>query len=389
MFHGRAEKKDLQLLVERDPDVPQFVYGDEGKLRQVLINLLGNAIKFTDEGGVVLRIRTQKPLPQVSDTQEGKAVKVKLFVEVEDTGQGIEPDKLITIFEPFVQASSKRQMQEGTGLGLAISRRFVNLMGGDIAVESVLGKKSIFRFDVELTLASAAALVEYQNPRRVIGLEPGQRTFRVLVVEDKLESRTLLVRLLTFIGFEVQEAIDGEEATRLAETWRPDLILMDMRMPVMDGYEATQRIKATPEGKKIIVIATTASVFEHEQDKVFAAGCDDLLTKPFRESKLFEKLEKHLKVAFRYEQIETDATSARKEAVWEFTSDALLALLPEQLSELEKASTSANAKRLNEIIAEIRGKDQTLADNLAQLVKAYRFDKILALVQAVESQKPA
>jgi two-component system sensor histidine kinase ChiS len=238
MFALRAHQKGLSLHFELAPGLPRYVVADEGKLRQILMNLLGNAVKFTWRGGVMLRAQGEQV-----DTDG-----FRLHVEVEDSGPGISPDDLDRIFEPFVQSVEGRQDQEGTGPGLSISRQFARLMGGDITVESEQGDGSTFMLDVPLRRIETAELPGATVRRRAIGLEPGQPIYRLLIVDDKEVNRQLLRRMLEPFGFEIREAADGAEAVELWKTWEPHLIWMDIRMPVMDGYDATRAIKASLKG---------------------------------------------------------------------------------------------------------------------------------------------
>nr|MDJ0845301.1 PAS domain S-box protein [Crocosphaera sp.] len=278
MLHLKAEEKNLQLLFEKTTDLPQYIETDEGKLRQVLINLLGNAIKFTQEGGVILRIKTS----EITDENQ----EIILTFEVEDTGPGIAAEEVDQLFEAFGQTETGRNSNEGTGLGLPISRKFVQLMGGEISVSSILGQGSLFAFTIQANLIHAHRIKVNKPPRRVVGLVPHQPNYRILAVDDRLESRILLVKLLSSMGFNVRQASNGQEALDIWEHWQPHLIWMDMRMPILDGYKATERIKATPQGQETVIIALTASAFEEERNLVLSAGCDDFMRKPFREEVL-------------------------------------------------------------------------------------------------------
>ena len=292
LFRLRATAKGLMLHVTCDPDVPRFVHADESKLRQVLINLLGNAIKFTTEGSISLRVRR---------TEEAGIC--NLIFTVQDTGSGITPDDMAHIFEPFVQAVNGRMGQEGTGLGLSISQQFVRLMGGELTASSagVSGQGSRFQFSVPMCLATDAESVESPKVSRAIGLEPGQGEYRLLVVDDRMESRKLLADLLAQLGFVVHTAKNGLQALKIWEEWQPHLIWMDMRMPVMDGREATRRIKATAQGQATIIIGVSASVLTEQRALMLADGCDDFVRKPFREDEIVGRLVKHLGVRMRYE----------------------------------------------------------------------------------------
>ncbi|MEM8779271.1 MAG: PAS domain S-box protein, partial [Cyanobacteria bacterium P01_G01_bin.49] len=234
MLYLKAEEKNLQLIIEQTPAVPQYIQTDEGKLRQVLINLLGNAIKFTQEGGVILRVK--------GDTPKNKKKSITLTFEVEDTGPGIAEAEIGQLFEAFGQTEAGKNSHEGTGLGLPISRKFVQLMGGKITVSSVLGRGSLFAFTIKANIVTANSIKINKPTRRVIGLAPNQPQYRILAVDDRLESRILLVKLLSSMGFNVRQASNGQEALDVWEAWEPHLIWMDMRMPIIDGYKATQRI---------------------------------------------------------------------------------------------------------------------------------------------------
>ena len=372
MFRLRTDDKSLTLSFARTEEVPQFVQTDEGKLRQVLTNLLGNAVKFTEEGGVALRI--------------SKAIEDEcLIFEIEDTGPGIAPDELETVFEPFVQTANIEQSQEGTGLGLSISRQFARLLGGDISVSSEFGQGSVFRFELPIGVADAAEVKVAQPSRRVAGMEQGQPTYRLLIVDDRETTRQLLVKLLEPLGFEVREAVHGQEAIEIWERWEPHLIWMDMRMPVMDGYEATRRIKAVAKGKDTVIVALTASAFDEDQETILSAGCDDIVRKPFRQEEIFDRLAKHLGVCFIYEEESIQPNSAlTAETSDVLTPAALAALPPDWVTELQQATTKANLNQILDLIDQIRGQNGALADALADLAQNFDYKKILALIEQAE-----
>ncbi|HEY9728774.1 MAG TPA: response regulator [Chroococcales cyanobacterium] len=356
MFQLKANAKDLLLKVERTLDVPQYVQTDENKLRQVLINLLSNGIKFTSQGSVTLRAMGNDDASVERETQNTRDAetssttlsasststpKYRLVFQVEDTGCGIAPNELPTIFDPFVQTKTGRQSMQGTGLGLAISQQFVRLMGGDISVSSQLGHGTTFTFDIQVCLVASVQEKTISTTQRVLGLQPNQPNYRILVVEDVRVNRRLLVKLLGAVGFEVQEAENGQQGIDAWERWQPHLIFMDMQMPVMDGYEATKEIKKAQARKLLakrgetqdeksldsgfklqnrehqtddplhplsltnptstVIIALTASAFEEQRLAILEAGCDDFLRKPFREEQLFEKIAHYVGVRYIYE----------------------------------------------------------------------------------------
>ena len=257
MLQFRVQSKELQLVVEQDPELPRFVHTDEKKLYQVLTNLLSNAIKFTKQGSVSLRVRvTQKDQKSCH-----------LCFEVEDTGVGIAPAEIDKLFKVFVQAQAGNNLSQGTGLGLAISQKLVKLMGGQIRVKSTLNRGSTFSFEIAVQLPQAESLTPESINQRVIGLAPGQPSYRILVVEDLEENRRLLVESLTSVGFEVREAQHGVEALSLWESWLPHLILMDLRMPIVDGYTAIKYIRKFPKSQETVIIALTASVLKKSERK--------------------------------------------------------------------------------------------------------------------------
>ena len=369
MFRLRTDEKGLTLSFARIEEVPQYVRTDEGKLRQVLTNLLGNAVKFTEEGGVALRIARA-----VEDE--------RLIFTVEDTGPGIDPEELETVFEPFVQTAIIERSQEGTGLGLSISRQFARLMGGDISVSSELGQGSVFRFELPVGVADAAEVEVAQTSRRVVGLEQGQPTYRLLIVDDRETTRQLLVKLLEPLGFEVREAAQGRDSIKIWERWEPHLIWMDMRMPVMDGYEAARQIKATAKGKSTIIIALTASAFEEDQETILSAGCDDVVRKPFRKEEIFDRLAKHLGVCFVYDEAPIQPTKALMAEIHDVLRPTALAVLPSDwVTELQQATMKANLNQILALTDQIRGQNAALADALADMAQNFEYKKIMKLIE--------
>ncbi|MGK7875030.1 MAG: PAS domain S-box protein [Xenococcaceae cyanobacterium] len=408
MLRLKAESKGLQLIFDRAREVPQYMQGDESKLRQVLINLLGNAVKFTEAGTVILRMRVRKSEVRSHKSEKNLSVgdenpatrkatdnplldfriqnsELRLFFEVQDTGPGISPNELESLFEPFVQTKSGQSVQEGTGLGLPISREFVRLMGGELTVSSVLGMGATFKFDVPLTLAEPSSVPVQQPSRQVIGLEPDQPQYRILVVEDKWTNRQLLVKLLEKIGFEVREAENGREAIALWSSWEPHLIWMDMRMPVMDGYEATKHIKATSSGQATTIIALTASAFEEERADILAAGCDDFVRKPFQEEVILEKMAEHLGVRYIYKEPVLKQDNRRgisEETPTTANLDFHLSQMPaEWVAQLEGAALKGFDRHVFQLIEQIPSTHAPLANALADWANNFRFDKVINLIQ--------
>ena len=379
MLRLPAEAKNLSLRMYRDAIVPRYVKTDEVRLRQVLVNILGNAIKFTHNGSVILRVSYESP------KEDGPSIPVLRF-EVEDTGIGIAATETDRIFDPFVQTERGRSSQAGTGLGLPISRQFVRLMGGDISVTSEVGKGSTFSFHVEIEPAIAEDLLAVDRFHEVIGLALGQPKYRILIVEDNPQNRALLVEMLQPLGFRIREAVNGQEGIEICEEWDPNLIFMDMHMPVMDGFEATRRIKRDPKGKKTKIVAVTASVFEHEQELVMEAGCDDFIRKPIRSEEIFQTLVKHLGVKFRYAESAGEVNEDTQKLDEEDVRKHLRSLPPEWVSRLHEAAVAGDIEVAADLVEEIRERDGVLSDTLRGLVKQYRLGKVAAITEKMERQ---
>ncbi len=373
MFQLRAVEKGLSLLVERHTEVPRAIRADTGKLRQVLINLFSNALKFTATGRITLRVGV---MPEHAATEPWH--ERRLVFEMIDTGVGIPPDELATIFDPFVQAETNDKPKEGTGLGLSISLQFVRLMGGELTASSTPGQGSNFRFTLPFKPADMVEQPVETLHRRVIGLAPGQPAYRLLVVEDQADSRKLLVKLLTTFGFDVREAENGQAAVEICTAWEPHLIWMDMRMPVMDGYTATRRIKATIQGQSVVVIALTASAFEAERAMILAQGCDDFLRKPFRQAEIIDTLVRFLGVRFEYAATASPlAEHATRAAHDELTAQTLAAMPPAWLEALQAAAISADLDQMITLIDDLRPAHNVLAEALEDLAHNFEHDTIL------------
>jgi CheY-like chemotaxis protein len=389
MFQLKAQSKGLKLNFERSPDVPQYVQTDEGKLRQVLINLLGNAIKFTESGCVTLRVKSvmgngQKVIGNGVNSSNYllPITYYQLHFEVSDTGPGISPQEIDSLFEAFTQTAAGQHSQGGTGLGLRISRSFVQLMGGDITVDSTFGHGATFKFDIKIKLAQASEIQTTQASGRVMGLAPNQREYRLLVVEDHSDSCQLLVKLLTSIGFLVREASNGQEAVALWESWEPHLILMDMRMPVMDGYEATAKIKSHLKGQATVIIALTASAFEEQRKIILSEGCDDFIGKPFQEKILLEKIAQHLGVQYVYEDSPQVTSLHSAERLEVLTPEALAVMPDEWRSQLYRAAEACNDQEILSLIEQIPEEHAELKLALDNLVDNFRLDLIFDLTEA-------
>ena len=389
MFQLKADDQHLQLIFERSPDVPRYVRTDEVKLRQVLINLLNNALKFTKDGGVSVRVTGENRESGMGNQEVAPHSLLPtpyfLFFEVEDTGAGIAPEELDSLFEAFVQTQTGKESQEGTGLGLPISRQFVQLMGGEMTVSSEVGCGTTFKFDITVSVVDATDIENKQPMRRVIGLEPNQPTYRILIVDDKPVNRQLLMKLLNPLGFELQEASNGKQAIEVWDTFEPHLIWMDMRMPIMDGYEATKHIKTTTKGQATAIIALTASVLEEERAVILSTGCDDFMRKPFRETDIFEAMNKHIGVRYLYEEpTAADALGTEDTSNSVLTVAAFRALPQSWVIELKQALLNVDLDLIATIIEQIHSQDAALAKAIANCIDNFEYDNILKLISESE-----
>ena len=365
MLRLRVQDKGIYLVFELDPALPRAVTGDPAKLRQVILNLLGNAIKFTDQGGVTLRGR---PV--------AGARGLRLRFEVEDTGRGIAPEELGLLFRPFEQTRAGRSSLEGTGLGLSISQQFVRLMGGEITVTSQPGRGSCFSFEVEVGAAEGARPAAEEG-RRAVRLAAGQPAWRILIAEDRWQNREVLLGLLQPLGFQVRAAHDGAEAVEIAARWRPHLIWMDIRMPVMDGYEATRRIKAAPGGEEVVIIALSANVFEDDRQRMLSVGCADFVAKPFREQEIFDALVRYLGCALVYE--DAAAAGGEDEADEAGLAARVAGLAAPWRGRLRAAAEAADPAAIEALAAEIAAAEPAVADHLRAAAGRFDYDALLGL----------
>lgn len=366
----RAESKGLKLQLEQQPSFPQFISGDETKLRQAVINLIGNAIKFTEQGTVTLRLSAE-----TIDSNHSH-----LHIEVQDSGMGISPEDQGLIFEPFIQVGL-RNTQKGTGLGLSITRKLVELMGGELTVNSHLGQGACFRINLPAQLAETSISREVNsNQSRVLGLAPGQGECRILIVEDQMENWLLLQRLLQDAGLSVRIAQNGMQGIEEFENWHPQLIWMDIRMPVLDGMETTRRIRRLKGGDKVKIVALTASAFQEEREQIMAAGMDDFVGKPYRPDEIFDCLSRQLGLIFTRSQSldepQQEEPSLQRED---------LALLPGKLRDaLRQAAVELDQEKLATLLVLVEHQNPRLAKTITQMVKAYRFADLCLLLEPAD-----
>jgi signal transduction histidine kinase/CheY-like chemotaxis protein len=377
MFEARARQRGLALGVEYSADTPQYIRADEGKLRQILINLMGNAINFTDTGSVSLHVSLANDGTRREKQTDQYCL---LHFSVEDTGVGIAPEELEIIFEPFMQTKNN-QRQQGTGLGLAISRQQVELLGGRLEVTSKAGAGSIFSFEVPVM--RGVAVDAPTSPKRIVGIAPSQNAdhdgpFRLLIVEDVDVNRRFMIKLLTSLGFEAREAANGEEAITVWEAWQPHLIFMDLRMPVMDGLEATRRIKAKPQGQKTVIVALTASAFDEDRESVLRQGCDDFIRKPASENQIAATLQKYLGVQFIYESVLPNTPQPGR---FDSASIGQARALPEEWKErMRQALVEADALKMQALIQQIEVEFPDAGKTLTEMLYHFDYDNISSLI---------
>ncbi len=366
MFRVRANDKHLYLKFEGISEIPRSISGDESKIRQVLINLLGNAIKFTDSGGVTAIFSS---VPVTDDS-------VQITIIIKDTGMGIAPEEQDKLFRYFEQTSSGKKSNSGTGLGLALSRDYIRLMGGDITVISQENKGAEFTIQLPVTRVAEENL-NMGKSQKVIRIAPGNKNFKILIVEDNYENRTFLSLLLQQVGFEVRDAVNGREGIRIAREWHPDFIWMDIRMPEMDGIEATRILKTNPDTASIFICALTASAFEEDRKKIVDVGFDDFIRKPFLEDELFAVMARLLGISFLSEMDEVPEENGESL----LNSSTFQQIDSSLLDNLYNAVIKLDREEIEEITTQIKSQDEIIGEKLQILAENLEFDRIIAVLE--------
>ncbi len=425
MFRLKAKDKGLDLIFNSAADLPEFVITDESKLRQVLINLLGNAIKFTEQGRVSLDVthsyialpdnannavnKTTDAAPLDSNPENNSNItkslplEIRLFFDIADTGLGITPEEMPLLFQVFRQTATGHKSQQGTGLGLPISRQYVQMLGGDIVVQSS-PQGSCFSFAIDATLTDACFEDSIPLQGEVLGLAPGQDAYRILIVDDVPENRLLVAKILDKVGFAVAEAENGLQAVGLWQSWHPHLILMDIRMPVLDGYGAArairdleQEINQSPaiSSPKTIIIALTASAFQEQKQVILAAGCDDIIIKPLQSDVLLNKIAQYLKVEYIYQYSSVGVVNQNTSNSQEVDLAQLQILLRQQpaawLAKIQQAAVQGNDQLIVQLVQQIPVEQETtgfsqheeLAITLSNLAQNFQFEKIIEIIHQV------
>ncbi len=378
MFSLKAYDKNLYLRCEWDVNVPQYIQTDEEKLRQILINLVGNAIKFTDTGGITLSI---------SKTQDNNY----LQFEVSDTGYGIAPEEIDKLFQAFEQTETGRKSQKGTGLGLTISKKFVQLMGGNISVSSTVGLGTKFTFNIEIEEAELPE-IETANPDRIIGLAPNQPEYRILVVETREIDSILLLEMLSQIGFVVQEVTDINQITDIWENWQPHLILIDLEILAKSGKEAIESIKRNSNTQPPIIFALTTQTFADKASKILSTGCDDLIMKPFSQTILLEKIAENLGVSYIYENgdLENNIQSSQAQNSLQkkyLTPEMLLVMPMIWVRALHRAVIIGDTDLMITLVEEIPASNSDLSQTLIDYINQFQLEEIIDLTEKIIQQE--
>jgi CheY-like chemotaxis protein len=380
IFSIRTEQKKIAFISQFDPHLPTGICADEKRLRQVIINLLGNAVKFTEYGAVTFKVKILE-----SGALGSPKPTLKIRFQVEDTGVGISPDKLGKIFLPFEQAGDDRSQAQGTGLGLAISQKILTIMNSRIQVTSQPGKGSIFWFDVELAVTSEWAQSAGDSHRgNIIGFKGEKR--KILMVDDRWENRSVILSLLQPLGFEIAEANDGREGLKKAMEFQPDLILADLVMPVMDGFELIRQLRKLPQSREVAIIASSASVFEAEQCESIAAGANEFLAKPISADTLLEMLQSFLHLEWIYEEDEEKKpeNTGKSPKLEESTSAELIPPSPDILARLYNLAKKGD---LDGILTEanrlekLGEKYSPFVQELRQLAEGFQVKQLQSFIQ--------
>ncbi|MDM8565560.1 two-component regulator propeller domain-containing protein [Candidatus Halobeggiatoa sp. HSG11] len=366
----RAKDKNINFYLESMDKLPNWLYGDERRLRQILLNLLGNAVKFTDEGSVTLQVKSEK----VKDKSE----KIKFLIQ--DTGIGISPKNLETIFKPFEQVGEQEQQMKGTGLGLAISKNLVELMAGKLYVSSQVNVGTQFWFEITLTSFSpkhAVSKSDYNFTRQlIIGIK--DKSPKLLLVDDNLENLNVLVNLLSPLGFNTQTAHNGQEGLEKAIEWQPDAIITDLIMPEMDGFELICQLRQSPELKEKIIIVSSASVYDTDRERSLTIGSNAFLPKPIQIEKLLEQLQQHLDLTWVYEDVVKESSEENHAAPMIFPSIA-------ELEKLYELSLMGYVNELEEQVAILANfvELKPFVTQMQVFLKNYQIKKLLKWLEEI------
>ncbi len=373
LFQMRVKQKGISFIYEAQSPLPTCVHADERRLRQIMLHLLGNALKFTEQGEVSLKISYSY--------QEA-------VFQIEDTGCGIISGEFENIFLPFQQLCDKKHQTEGTGLGLSITKKLVELMGGKLHVESTVGKGSTFWVMIKLSEVPGFERLEPTKKSLIIGFKGTPH--KILVIDDEDVTRTFIVTLLTSLGFDVIESVNGKEGVEKALVFKPDVILMDLMMPLMNGFEATRRIRQSSELKEVVIIAISGSVYEQDRKDSLLVGCNDFIAKPIQSDELLEKLRLYLELEWTYQEDTSNLPNHSPETVSEDDKKTSMIAPPPKLAQaLYQLAMKGDVGQLMEEAKELQSDEQLapFADELLQLANNFKVRKIRELIKPFLTQK--
>jgi PAS domain S-box-containing protein len=373
----KAEEKSMLFTYEVAPDLPAAVKVDDKRLRQVLLNLLGNAVKFTDRGGVVLRVQR---MPSPGPGNDGEVL-ARLRFEVQDSGIGMTEEQCARLFQPFEQVSEPNRREAGTGLGLAISQQLIHLMGGHIQVKSQLNMGSLFWFELNLPV-SKAEITLLPEQQQVIGYEGSRK--KMLIVDDVPQNRAMLMDALHPLGFEVVDATNGQECLEQLDSTRPDLIVMDVMMPVLNGWEATRRIRSMPAFSGIPIIMVTASATSEVEAKAYEAGVNAFIPKPIEYDMLLKTIGDQLSLKWIYAKSEQEPGEEQADKAGDF-------VIPprDELDELYRLARMGNMQDIHAFADHLRNLDPRhgpFAAKLRDLADSYQSKAIVAFVEKYRAE---
>ena len=401
MFYLQARSKGLALTLEVAADVPESVRTDKVKLRQILINTIGNSIKFAQVGRVEIEVSAKYHEARDRD----RAI---VCIAVNDTGPGIAPEEIDRLFEPFMQTQAGCQVGQGTGLGLAIVRQFVERMGGRVTVESQVGIGTQFYFEIPIDVIEENTGLERGCHQRVLALKEEQRSPRILIVDDGRENRRLLSQILEPVGFEVREAQHGAEAVAIWESWQPHFIWMDVRMPVMDGSEATRVIRAKEEARhpsngnsskleQTAIVALSADARPDVDERMLAVGCNAVVRKPLQADEALDIIARYLGVGYQTPRVTPTpktgiphtqaATEAISQPNFKASLTELQSILPSQwFDELNHAAIAIDNEWILQLLEQIPPEFASIAQQMEKWVATFRCDRIVESLEFTQTE---
>ncbi len=378
-----ARDQGWEFSLVRQDNLPQGICIDDRRLRQVLRNLIDYCLfESTPNTQTSTKISLQvTSSSQEEASQQQSGAKHNLLFKVENAAATLNSSELASLFDPIARVRQEQESTASSSLNLPLSRKLVQLMGGDISVSrsSISGTGIVFNLEIQAESAQAQVSQIQSTQRRIIGLESNQTKYRILIVDDSKTNRMIMSRLLEPVGFEIEEAVNGKEAIDIWLRWQPHMIWMDLRMPVMNGYEATERIKSYAQTWHTPIVALSASTLEEEKSLFKAAGCDDFVGKPFSENVIFDKIAQHLGIRYVYEAVSPTSQNAFK-SKFKLTADTLRIMPNQWLNQLELAALMLDRDALNQLLEQIPSEHVDFKNALQKQINNFDFDEILSLI---------